>query len=357
MRWIRRELKQFGTIDTPPTYKADLTGSHPFKRAAFGDEISDKRYEALEQSFRLAARLLNSARPYLCNFLPRTRVILSQNSEARVPINDTNRTTQEQVDASIALLQVIKNITWAEDPDMWSSYGTLGLTHTGLTEDLWEIFEFMNGEEPEELWDTASKEADRLGLPYRPLKITLASQMVDAIMSSEPNTEQHMNAVFQAGITITHELGHALFYCHKDEPGLTFWVGDDQLNETGHSFIAWLFGGFYPEPIHIENDRFFREFRGGHAWNKMPRRPSPERLALITYSMPMSHIQKILSTESWAPYDFENDPDVHIKVRNELLSPQLPFKNGKHARISYIFGKHGAWKNQPKYAGFNVQSM
>ncbi|MCJ1432252.1 hypothetical protein MMC27_001608 [Xylographa pallens] len=352
-QWIRRELKQFGTLDTPPNYKADLTGIHPFRREAF--EIEDERYEALGQSLRLAAKLLNSAKPYLCNFLPRVQVKVSRKSEARVPIDDTNRTLGEQGDASQALLQVLQNITWKEDETMWKMYNALGLTHTGYAEDISEIFDYSGGEESEEVWQVSSEESDKLGLPYRQMTITLATEMVDTIISSAPNTEQHMNAVFQTGITIAHEIGHAIFYCHKEEPAASIWVGDDQFNEIGHSLISWLFGGFYPQAIYIENNKFFREFRGGHSWIKMPRKPSRQPLAEIRYSMLMSHIQKILSAESWAPYDFNNDPDVHIKVRKELLSPQLPFKIGNHARASTILGVYSAWKLRPQYAGYAAE--
>ena len=348
--FIRRELKQFGCLDTPPTYKADLKGGYPLKRDRWS-EIEDDRYEALQQSFRLAARLLNSARPYLCNFLPRTEVTIAPPKEARIHLNDADRTMEEQNVATLELLQLLKQITWQECDYMWKSYSTLGITHTGFSEDIFEIFDYQGGEEDAEVWFTASKEADRLGLPYRSMTITLASQMVDAILASEPNTEQHMNAVFQAGITIVHELGHALFYCHKKEKASVVWVGDDQYNELGHSLIAWLFGGFYPQPIYIESDKFYREFRGGHAWHKMPRKPSREPLALIAHSMPMSHIQRILSAKSWEPFDFKNDPNVHLTVRNELLSP-LPFKIGKHARYSTLFGIRNAWKHQPQYAGY-----
>ncbi|MCJ1377989.1 hypothetical protein MMC17_001085 [Xylographa soralifera] len=352
--WIRRELKQFSTLDTPPDYKVDLKGLGGFKREEFS-AFSDERFAALQQSLALAGKLLHTSRPYLCNFLPRIQLVYSPEGEVRLPINDDDRSIYDMNHAAMAFRRVRSGIQWEEDDKMWKTYGTLGITHTGLAVDGIEtIFDELGGEEPEEHWEAATQEADKMGLRFRPLTITLASEMVDAIISSEPNTEQHLNAVFQAGITIAHELGHAIYYCHKDEPGLAFWVGKDIFNETGHSLIAWLFGGFYPEPIYIENDKFFREFRGGHQWVKMPRKPSFEPLATVRYSMAMSHIQRILSAESWDRYD-SHDLDMHVKVKRQLLLPPLPFKIGEHARVARLIRKRSSFRYQPTYSGWKEE--
>ncbi|MCJ1284154.1 hypothetical protein MMC26_003485 [Xylographa opegraphella] len=350
--FIRSELKKFGCIDTPPNYKADLTGDHLFQRNRFPG-FSDERYEALGQSFRLATKLLHAARPYLCNFLPEIDVVRTPRTEARVRIKDKNRTMQEQDAAMQELIYLLQNITWQENDYMWKRYGVVGFTHTGLCHDgVEEIFDMLGGFENVGIWNNASRVSSRLGLKYRQMRIDLPTEFVDTIISSEPNTEQHMNAIFQAGITIVHELGHAIFYCHKKVPADFVWIGKDQFCEIGHSLIAWLFRGFYPEPIFVEDMQFYREFRGGHAWYKMPRKPSRAPVASVAYSMPMSHIQRLLSAESWAPYDFRNDPNIYVKARRQLLAPRLPFKIGKHARTSRIFALRNAWKSQMVYAGY-----
>ena len=309
-KWIREELKQFGTIDTSPTYKADLEGEHPFRREAFSD-LDDDRYAPLEQSFRLAARLLNTARPYLCNFLRQIQLVQwskrGKLSEIRVLIKD-DRPIKQLVEATKQLAKMLEHVRLQEDESMYKSHNVLGLTHTGLTD--WPD-EILGSAESEEAWSYASKISEELGLPFQQLTIAFASQMVDAIIASEPNTEQHMNAIFQAAITITHEIGHAIYYCHKDRKPYPIWVGDDILWETGHSLVAWLFDGFFPQPISLEDDNFSNDFRSGHCWRNMLRKPCLQPRARVIYSMPMAHIQKLLSNQSWAPYRW-HDPTVHV---------------------------------------------
>ncbi len=60
----------------------------------------------------------------------------------------------------------------------------------------------------------------------------------------------------------------------------------------------------------------------------------------ISYSVPMTHIQRMLDHKEWSNFDFRRAPCASSRrCRSALLSPKTPFRNGEHARIGAVFHK------------------
>jgi len=61
----------------------------------------------------------------------------------------------------------------------------------------------------------------------------------------------------------------------------------------------------------------------------------------VSYSVPMTHIQRMLDHKEWSNFDFCRAPCASSRrCRSALLSPKTPFKNGEHARIGAVFRKN-----------------
>jgi hypothetical protein len=74
-------------------------------------------------------------------------------------------------------------------------------------------------------------------------------EYVLALRQFPPDSEAYLRATFLAAITMTHEIGHAVF--HQDFRSLDYdpvqgyepWVGQDCWAELGLSYIGWIFAG------------------------------------------------------------------------------------------------------------------
>jgi len=351
--FIREELVQFGTMGTPAEYFADLpTKALVFERGLF--QMTDDRWEALQQSLALTEILFAAALPYLANFLPVANLTDNERSRRLIIKEDISmRGWKHMIIASrILFKQILPTITWNEDNQMWPQRGVMGLNHTGQESAMAAI---RQGEGPQE-WEDYTEECEGEGLAYRHITITLASQLVDTILASEPNTEQHMNALFAAAINITHELGHTIFLANMKNFVDYFWVGNDIHAETGHSLIAYIFNGWYPEPINLEekhNNKDFMAFRNGHAWHKMHRRPCQEPFAEVEYSMPMEHIQRLFNIETWLEFR-ELTHESFPAMRRTIFPPLAPFKIGRHARCARILAT-GHWRRRLSRSGYKEE--
>ena len=352
--WIREELKQFGAIDTESKWFADLHGDvHPLYARERWSNVEDERYAALRQSFLLSTRLLQVAGPFLCNFLPPQNFdcYLDEKS-GYLPIADDY--DAEMISRAMAELgRMSEHMQWDEDPDMWQDNHQIGMQMAGLTHlklDDPGLGDEYTIEQPEE-WYGEDERAESAGDKYRQITITIASQYVDAILDSAEDSEQRMVAVFMAAITMTHEIAHHIFFSCIGREIEYFWVGDDVRAETGFSLIAWLFDGWFPEVSHLGNDVDYYAFKCGLHWSKMFRRPIKHPRAEVFYSIPLPHIQRILSQQEWSKFgDLRTDS---LAVRQGLLRPKTPFQIGKHARRGYLIRKD-RWNFNMEYSGFQT---
>ena len=211
--WIREELRRFGAIDTPNRWAATLTGNiHPLFQRDRWAAVSQERYDALHQSFLLSTKLLEAAEPYMCSFLP----LLSRKVG---PDNDRLRIVRAKPPAELdaakaALKEIAEHVLWNEHSTMWPRHSWQGLNHLGSSDALPrdEDEDGFDDEDDNDIeqteddeWDDQGEEDVLSGKEHRDLTITVAGQFVDAILASEKNSEQHLTAVFAAGVNLTHE--------------------------------------------------------------------------------------------------------------------------------------------------------
>ena len=351
-KFIRQELEQFGTMGTPDKYFANLCHKRTcFERSRF--QMSEDRFEALEQCLALSERLLAAAAPYLTNFLPDAKLDFGERGNRLSIKEDLSIRGWKHVGIAWRILfcEILPTITWTEDADIWPQRNIMGLNHTGQL----SAMEVIGSEGPQE-WEDYTELCEEDGLEYRHLTITLASQIIDAILASEPNTEQHMNALFAGAINITHELGHAIFLANKKNYVAYFWVGNDIHAEIGHSLVAHIFNGWYPEPINLGDtydDEDFLAFRNGHAWHKMHRRPCQEPFAEVMYSMPMEHIQRLFNQATWEEIGYVSWENFNA-MKSTIFPPLSPFRIGRHARCARLV-KPGFWKRRISRSGFREE--
>ena len=350
--YIPAELAKFGTNGTLDEYNVDLDNEHIFDAKTF--DITNTRFLALEPALRLATNLLLVGLPYLASFLPKPR-IYDQNYARRVWMNPDPGPKDIEVAWKILRDHILPEVTWREDPEMFDSY-RLGVNHTPTYSG---PAKYAN--EDEETWFYWGEEAEEEGKKVRPIIIVLASQFLDSIVAAPPHTERYMNALFAAAINIVHELGHTIYYAILTNDCGAIWVGDDLSNETGNSFISYIFNGFFPEPINLAPDfnttnAAYREFRNGHEWIKNPRRPCKIPYAEVSYSIPMTFVQTLFFAESWKDLDITQvSLDVLSTARNVLCSPGAPFRKGMHARRATLVDARRRQLN-PTYVGYEGRS-
>jgi len=351
-RFIREELEQFGTMGTPANYFANLSARRSsFERSRF--QMSEDRFQVLEQCLALTERFFAAALPYLANFLPDAKLDYSEHGKRLSIKEDLSIRGWKHMSIASRLLfrEILPTITWTEDGEMWPRRRVMGLTHTGQL----SATEAIRFEGPQE-WEDYTEMCEEDALEYRHLTITLASQIVDAILASEPNTEQHMNALFAGAINITHELGHTIFLANMKNAVDYFWVGNDTHAEPGHSLVAYIFNGWYPEPINMgetDDNKDYMAFFNGHAWHKMHRRPCQEPFAEVMYSMPMEHIQRLFNQATWEEFR-ELNWENFATMRRSIFPPLSPFRIGRHARSAQVI-KPGFWKRRISRSGFREE--
>ncbi|MCJ1297687.1 hypothetical protein MMC08_000475 [Hypocenomyce scalaris] len=349
--WIVDELRQFGAIETGKKWNLTLGGKvHTMFDKKRWKNIEPKRLDALEQSFLLGTKLLAVGGPYLCNFLPdqkfaptkkkttRTNHGFDEADVRRLIVNDAR--TQDEIDAANnELVGIAESIQWEEHPKMLPKTSRWGLNHTSYTVEEGDTKVISPDEplteDPKYDWDEARERAQEAGERHRQITITVASQYVDAILASPDDSDQHLVAVFLAAINMVHELGHTLCYHDLRSDCDEFWVGNDIFSEIGDSFIAWLFDGWYPEGNDLGKDKDLYAMRTGIHWMKQHRMPLVKPRATYAYSVPLAHIQRILDECEWSKFDSSKDSP---QIRQELLRPKTPFKNGEHARTSRLLG-------------------
>ncbi len=207
--WISSELELFGAVKAGKKWKPNLTGKlHPFFDKKNWPDITQERFDVLEQPFQLSTRLLKAAGPFLCNFLPNPK--FRGKDPKRLEVN--NKRSAQEIDAANAVLvDIADHLQWREKDFTDDPYadGVLGANHAdpmktdrGCCD---EINRLMD-------WDSSMRKAIRAGLRHRPVNISITNQYVDALLTTEKGSDGYMSVTFAAAQTIVHELGHTLYY-------------------------------------------------------------------------------------------------------------------------------------------------
>jgi hypothetical protein len=278
-------------------------------------QVKPEELELLKPSIQLASNLVRVAIPYIATFLPPRDDIFKdgnffdENGEranlcpTEIPLKQ-NPSEDEVAAALDALEKFAPSIRWQTNYEMWASPAAgegkeamewMGVTRLVDEERPWGVVS------PEEI-EASDAELMKTGLDHRPLVIGIMGEYVNAIRNSPKTSEQHLRATFMAGITMAHEVGHAIFH-HDfrsynppalDEP----YVGNGCSRELGIAFITWIFDGFHPNGTELHGHSLV-DFTAHLSWVQhytvdIDRRP----LYKTSHSISVRYIQEKL-TQSW----------------------------------------------------------
>jgi hypothetical protein len=273
----------------------------------------------------LASNLIHVGLPYISSFLPSEKKgfwgkDIRDPWPSEIPLNP-NPTQRDIREAEEDLLLVAKDLTWCVNDMMYPKWGYLGLTRLAETEEPWEVLGC----------DTimaSDKMLKSRGDQRRPLVIGIMQEYVTALRGSDPKSEPHIRATFMAGITMAHEVVHAIFqndfrpFHPQKEP----YVGDDCEAEIGASFISWIFSGFHPQ--HSTGDE---KFINTLYWEPQYTLSMCERPLYRTYySIPISYLERLLSQQFWDSLGSPDQPHFSKSARKELR-PDTDEKSGRVA--------------------------
>jgi hypothetical protein len=296
--------------------------------------MSQYRFDALRQSLLFASNLLHLSSAALASFFPNVVEHPQRNVGQAVrrriiagPIDDNKEFTQETYEPMAVAMKyfdsLASSITWVESPKILSKNSWFGISGSGKTE--------PEHEDNEWDWAAAEERDDDAGRTTRQVTIAIASEFVDAILTSKPDSEQHLFPTFYAGITIAHELAHFwALHRYTTVPSPAFGeplFGNHLDMELGDAYISWLFGGFIPHPIGDGADE--GDFRRGMQWQRAHEVGMTDSGYDIRYSMKISDIERMLSHDEWITQLKGNNPGA---ARLALLHPEVPFRINDTAR-------------------------
>lgn len=279
-------------------------------------EVTDTEYNLLRPSMHLASNLLDVGMPYITNFLPSEKLYSEQSNGSGsnefdavecpqvIPFNETS--SEKQISETRRELEDVSNyVRWQVNYEMYRDLSPdvngnplewIGITRLVDTERPWEPTSY------EDILD-ADDESRSRGLRRRPLVIGIMGEYVTALKNFKEGSEAHLRATFMAAITITHEVGHAIF--HQDFRALNPpflqepWVGAECSAELGFSFISWIFNGHHPQARGEESVDFSLSLY----WD--PRytiRDNPRPLYKVHYSIRLEYIENILTQDFWGQW-------------------------------------------------------
>lgn len=311
--------------------------------------MPQNRFNALRQSLLFASNLLMLSAAALVVFVPDALAHPERNASDTLviagPLDDdevfTHETYQPLAAADRYFRSLAPTITWVESDEIMPQNSWWGINGSGMT----------SPEERDEDWDwDAARERDEeAGYQTRQITIAIASEFVDALLTSKPDSEQHLFATFYAGITIAHELAHFWAnhrYSTVSNPayGEPFF-GEHLEMELGDAYIAWLFGGFVPHPIGDGSEKGSEYFRKGMQWERAHEVGMTDSGYDIRYSISISHIERMLSQEEWMMHIRLNNPAAS---RRALLHPDVPFRINETAR-TVKWRKYRLWESPMQF--------
>ncbi|KAM0149992.1 hypothetical protein ACHAQE_009142 [Botrytis cinerea] len=253
--WDPTSLAVGGAMLAPRAPAPSLTGPvHPlFARNRW--EVSDEDYQLLVPSMRLATRLLEIGMPYLASFLPSSiifgspqKVSHAEHSHLVCPKVITLKHTvliKDLQAAELELEAIARCIKWRLNDRMHATRNWNGITR---------IVDYGEADF-HELDENEIRESDlqaaQAGRVRRPLVIAIMDLLLVPMRTHPIDSEIRLKAQFMAAVTMTHEIGHAIFlqdYRSFNPPsGNEPYVEKDVDSELGRSFVSWIFNGFHPQ--------------------------------------------------------------------------------------------------------------
>ena len=266
--------------------------------------MAQHRFDALRQSLLFATNLLHCSAAALSCFFPKAlahprRYYDRPSSKEYIadPIDDDRKLTPEirqQMAAAVSgFAKVAPSITWVESAEMLPRNGWMGVTTSGLNA--------PEDGDHEDDWEEARERDQGAGHKTRQVTIAIASEFVDTILASKPDSEGHLFATFYAGINIVHELGrfwalHRYSTITNPAYGEPFF-GKHLDMELGDAYLSWLFGGFMPHPMGLVTNQCTID--QGLQWERAHEVGMTDSGYDIRYSMRISDIERMLSHDEW----------------------------------------------------------
>ena len=271
-------------------------------------EVTRVEYEALLPSMRLASHLIEVSMPYLSNFLPSNQ--LHQNltpkrgnaggtcSGYTVQLETDSVSPMKLQETRLELDSISESVSWQVNYEIYRTLSWQGITRT-----------VFDAPRPwAEITPEETKKSDDLlklqGCSRRKLTIGIMGEYVIALRQLTLGSEAYLRTVFLAAVTMTHEIGHAIFQQdfrsldHDPTQGYEPWVGNDCWAELGLSYIGWIFSGYNPMPCALESVDHPWDVQAPLSWFKqftVHEHPLYE----TAYSIGVRFLQEILSTEFW----------------------------------------------------------
>jgi hypothetical protein len=287
----------------------------------------------MEQSILLATILLEIGMPYLACWLPEPAFATGRDLGTQNEITPNVEITQDRMSkagielARAELNEIMQGLEWREDPRMLEAKGWWGVTtycYPRPEKDFSRIQ--VHGSAIED------HECQENGYKRRQNAIAITSTYIDILLNTDKASEQHVCAEFHLATNLVHEIAHLVYwqnFKHLNPFMGTEPVVDDQpVMELGLAFVGWLFSGWNPEPI-VFKKNYGDVFKYGMRWVKqLGRQPWGRREWEITYSMPFSYVQDIMSQRFWKGTEGKL---IRQSTLYKIRVP-APFHYGRYAR-------------------------
>jgi len=260
---------------------------------------------------RLASHLIEVSMPYLSNFIPSDQLHRNLTPKRRnadgtysgytVQLRTDNVSLMKLEETRKELDTISECVSWQVNDEMYRTLSWQGITRTVF--DAPRPWAEITPEETKRSDDRVKNQ----GHTRRKLTIGIMGEYVGALKhfaQLAPGSEAHVRTVFLAAITMTHEIGHAVFQQdfrsldHDPTQGYEPWVGNDCWAELGPTYIGWIFNGYNPMPCAIGSVDHPWDFGAPFAWFKqftLDEHPLYE----TAYSIRIQYLQEVLSTEFW----------------------------------------------------------
>lgn len=312
--------------DTGPVRKSDLKNDlHKFFHRQRW-RVEESEYKALLPSMRLASHLIEVSMPYLSSFLPSDQIHdgltpIAKNADRSASgytiTVDDDASQADLTEARAELDTVAGHVEWVVNYEMYRTLGWIGITRA-----VHDAPRPWGELAAKEILDK-DEELKNRGLRRRLLTIGIMGEYVLALRQLPSNSEAHLRATFLAAITMTHEIGHAVF--HQDyrsidlagDHGYEPWVGNDCWAELGLSYIGWIFGGYNPNPCETGTVDHAWSFHYPIAWFKQFT-VDEQPLYETAYSIGIQYLEEVLSTEFWDSLGDPNTPNFSANAKNKL---------------------------------------
>jgi len=176
--------------------------------------VSDEDYKLLLPSMQFASNLLQVGTPFLCSFVPSSRVhdrLVEErvNNKNFYQVDSQEWTKEDINETRDELLEIAKHVEWELNDTIAEDNKWLGITRL-VTSEKWGPRPWMDLSRDDIV--RSDNELMEQGASRRRLKVGIMTEYVDTLRKYTKHSEEHLRATFLAAITMTHEVGHIVWH-------------------------------------------------------------------------------------------------------------------------------------------------